>query len=419
MIKMLVIADDFTGALDTGVQFTRQGLYTKISTNINFDYGCIDDDLDILVIDAQTRHLSPEKAYSIVKEISQKAIKCGVKYLYKKTDSALRGNIGAELSGLLDGSGEKGLYFVPALPLQNRVTIDSIHYIDGVPVANSVFGKDPFEPVVYSNVIDILKTQTDTRCLGLKNAESITGKEKGIVVIDAVENYDLENIVNELYNKSNFKVFAGCAGLASFLPNYLKINKKQLTKSTFDEGLLVACGSVNPISTKQVKFGSKTNFDYYSLSKQQKIDPNWCKSYEYQYKELLEKCTTSEFLIIDANDKNDQNLVSPSDFSKENNVSIEIIRENISNFIGQTLIDFLELGCKKNIMIIGGDTLFAFINKLDLELLEPIEEILPGVVVSTFKYKNNKYNIISKSGGFGEENLILEIKKIIKDKEAL
>ena len=32
MLKLLVIADDFTGALDTGVQFSKQGIQTLVST---------------------------------------------------------------------------------------------------------------------------------------------------------------------------------------------------------------------------------------------------------------------------------------------------------------------------------------------------------------------------------------------------
>ena len=32
MIKMLIIADDFTGALDTGVKFAEAGAKTKVMT---------------------------------------------------------------------------------------------------------------------------------------------------------------------------------------------------------------------------------------------------------------------------------------------------------------------------------------------------------------------------------------------------
>ena len=33
MDKLLIIADDFTGALDTGIQFTKMGVRAKIITD--------------------------------------------------------------------------------------------------------------------------------------------------------------------------------------------------------------------------------------------------------------------------------------------------------------------------------------------------------------------------------------------------
>lgn len=62
-----------------------------------------------------------------------------MQYIYKKTDSALRGNIGAELGALVAASGQKILPFVPAFPQMNRITKGGIHYIDGVPVTESSF----------------------------------------------------------------------------------------------------------------------------------------------------------------------------------------------------------------------------------------------------------------------------------------
>lgn len=38
MIKMLIIADDFTGALDTGVKFSAAGAKTKVSTDTEMDF---------------------------------------------------------------------------------------------------------------------------------------------------------------------------------------------------------------------------------------------------------------------------------------------------------------------------------------------------------------------------------------------
>ena len=44
-------------------------------------------------------------------------------YIYKKTDSGLRGNIGKELEAALAAGGEEYLTFIPALPAMNRITV--------------------------------------------------------------------------------------------------------------------------------------------------------------------------------------------------------------------------------------------------------------------------------------------------------
>ena len=34
MVKLIIIADDFTGALDTGIQFTKCGIQTQVFPEI-------------------------------------------------------------------------------------------------------------------------------------------------------------------------------------------------------------------------------------------------------------------------------------------------------------------------------------------------------------------------------------------------
>ena len=38
MVRLLIIADDFTGALDTGVQFATRGATTRVVTNADYDF---------------------------------------------------------------------------------------------------------------------------------------------------------------------------------------------------------------------------------------------------------------------------------------------------------------------------------------------------------------------------------------------
>ena len=144
MIQLLIIADDFTGAIDTGVQLAARGANTRVITRSDVDLKTVDESVQVLVLDMETRHLSAQEAYRAVYHIVSQSMEMGIPHLYKKTDSALRGNIGAELSALLDASGAAHLPFLPAFPQIGRTTENGIHYINGVPVDQSVFGKDPF-----------------------------------------------------------------------------------------------------------------------------------------------------------------------------------------------------------------------------------------------------------------------------------
>lgn len=64
MVKLLIIADDFTGALDTGVQFAARGAATRVVTDLAYDFTLAD--AEVLVMVAETRHLPPEEAYDVV-----------------------------------------------------------------------------------------------------------------------------------------------------------------------------------------------------------------------------------------------------------------------------------------------------------------------------------------------------------------
>ena len=111
-VEMLVLADDFTGALDTGMQFAKYGARTKVITDPDTAFS--DPEIQILVIDTETRHKSPEESAGIISSIVKKASSCGVRVFYKKTDSALRGNVGAEMEALLRAAGSGCIHFVPA-----------------------------------------------------------------------------------------------------------------------------------------------------------------------------------------------------------------------------------------------------------------------------------------------------------------
>ena len=261
--KLLIVADDLTGGLDTGVQFARQGISTRVVVNPDPDGDWVQADAQVLVAVAETRHMPPEAAYDTVFGIVSAGRQGGIPYIYKKTDSALRGNIGAELSAALKASGNDVMAFLPAYPAMNRVTVKGRHYIDGVPVAQSVFGKDPFNPVQESNVQKLIGIQTDTPVTGEEDAG------KGILVVNAQSDEDLKEAGRRLAGKGYLSVCAGCAGFAAFLPNLIGLEKGEVFEDPdLGESLLVISGSLNPVTLKQLEAAEENGFNFTSVTSQ-------------------------------------------------------------------------------------------------------------------------------------------------------
>ncbi|MBQ9565394.1 MAG: hypothetical protein IJU98_07405 [Synergistaceae bacterium] len=83
MVKLLIIADDFTEALDTGAQLTKRGVKARIVANL--DYNLTRAEGDALVLDAETRQLSKEESGAAVRRLVDSAKKAGVSPVYMKT----------------------------------------------------------------------------------------------------------------------------------------------------------------------------------------------------------------------------------------------------------------------------------------------------------------------------------------------
>ncbi len=104
MASLLVVSDDLTGAFDASVPFVGMGVdvvASPSSTHVGTLFA--DGGAAVLAVNAASRHMSPLGAYLRVSSIVESACEAGIPILLKKTDSVLRGNVGAELSALWGG----------------------------------------------------------------------------------------------------------------------------------------------------------------------------------------------------------------------------------------------------------------------------------------------------------------------------
>lgn len=408
MVKLLIIADDFTGALDTGVQFAARGAATIVVTDLNYDFQSIEKTVEVLVMVAETRHLQPQEAYKIVHSTVQRAFQAGIAYIYKKTDSALRGNIGSELTALMDAAGVDTIAFFPAFPKLGRVTREGIHYIDGVPVAQSVFGQDPFEPILDSAVADILGQQTNVPVLIHPRNKEYKILNPGIQVFDAETDADLNHIGRELGPK-RLRLCAGCAGFAAVLADMMNLKGAAPKIPKFKETLFIACGSVNPVTISQMKAAQEHGFPHVNLNPVQKLEGRWVDSKPAAecIRRWLAQASEKKRFILDVNDP--EGCEDTDIYAREHDLTTEQLRVQISDNLAVLIKRMLDDGLNATLLCTGGDTLMALMQAVGVSELTPICEMAAGVVLTEFIYKEKIYHIISKSGGFGDQELLIKL----------
>ena len=415
MILLLIIADDFTGALDTGVQFAACGIPTRVVVDPEIDFASIH--AKVLVVDTETRHLPAGQAYEIVSKLTRRACAAGVSFIYKKTDSALRGNIGAELAAVLKASGRKQLPFLPAFPQMNRLTQNGVHYIDGAPVTESPFGKDPFEPVRHSAVASLIASQTDlpAKSYPALNDHESAPDEAGILIFDAASVEDLARTGRQLAHRNLLAVSGGCAGFGAVLPELLGIEKGEPAKlPRLDSRLLIVCGSVNPITVAQMDWAQKAGFARLRLTPEQKLTPGYWQTGEGQKQLALidEMLAANPYCIIETNDEGGNQLTA--DYAARLGIDLETLRQRISGSLGNLVGGIFASPHLGTLLMTGGDTLLQCMNCVGVSQLEPICEMEKGVVLASFTYKGCTRRIITKSGGFGQESLFTDLARRIR-----
>lgn len=404
MIKLLILADDFTGALDSGVQLAKTGAITYVMTRRDVSFEMLDPQTQVLVVDTETRHLPAAKAKSIIQDISARATQAGVPIIYKKTDSALRGNIGAELEGALLGSKENQIYFIPAFPKLGRGTQNGVHYFNGIPIHETVFGKDPFEPVLDSFIPDIIRRQSKVPVLLVKTAYDVPQEDgqRAIILFDAQSDEDLSAIAAHFYQKKPTKVLAGCAGFAAYLPWVLNLNPSKPAVYVSQPGLLVVSGSLNPITAKQLKRAKEKGFECVTLTREQKQKgiPE-SKEGEAFLTEIMSRYEKKHRMLLASVNVDQPDLMVRNAMDEESRA--------VTRNMGDLVKRLLTRGLCGTIMATGGDTLQGVLNSIHCTDIRPLCEIETGVVLSRASIEKGDILIVSKSGGFGTDEVFVHV----------
>ena len=409
MVKVLIIADDLTGALDTSVHFAAAGLRTQVLVSAQrfLHPDGESADADVVAVNTNTRHLPAGEAFRIVYDIARQANVMGIPWIYKKTDSALRGNTGAELCAMKSALGLPSLPFIPAYPRMGRTVRGGILHINGVPASQTAMGADPLNPLKTSCVAEILMQ---------------SGYEKeaaGIEIFDAQTQEDLLAIREKLGDKVRF--CGGSGGFAEILASFLSeadgafgsAGSKPNAVNDMSGGpagcraLLLVCGSVHENAYAQVRYAEEMGVPVHILPQPGREEPGDDMSGGL-CERLTEGLHKSGLCILVTSDY--RKKASPAPHLENSNLQPAAHRAVIEKETAAIVRRLAETGEADGLCVFGGDTLLNCMDALGIHALTVCAQPVPGVVRAAAVYRGRLLPVLSKAGSFGSPDVIKVIR---------
>jgi uncharacterized protein YgbK (DUF1537 family) len=424
-----IVADDITGSGDIGVMLAKNGLVTRIYS----DMAWMDDDAgkqaDALIIDTNSRFDTAEIAYKKAYDATVRLKELGCTQFINKTCSVFRGNIGAEFDAMLDALDASFAVVVLGFPKNGRTTVGGIHYVHGKRLEESEFRNDPVHPMTRSDLVGILQEQTkrsvtaigsaiiDSGAQSLKEAIAEAKKAFQYVILDVTEQAALRTIALAVREEP---ILCGSSALSEELSALLAAERPETGEQSHrvtlqpDVGILVAAGSLMPQTAAQIAYMHEHGVPVLELDTRRLLHQDECTG-------LIEGIAGELTAIIrsgrDAifHSSNDPAIVEATKTAAaESGYTNTEVSRLVSSTIAEIAARVLERTGQRRLLVAGGDTSASVCERLGVKGLEVGNEIEPGLPVC-LALTDPPFLLVLKSGSFGKpsffQNAIEHLKR--------
>lgn len=415
MSRFVVIADDLTGAADTGVQFCHVSTPVLLCSTDQLPRPGRESIPGVLAVHTGSRHLPAREAAQRVRRAGLAVKPLEPQLVYKKIDSCMRGNIGAEVDSLMEALGRQCTFIAPAFPDQGRTTIHDVHFVRGVPLAESEMGRDPVSPVGTSRLSELVAHQSrfsvgrvdldDLEASSRRLEETVNkllNEGRRLIVFDAVNRNHLESIARLAWDRFPGSLPAGSAGLAAALIQCLrgKTVTPPLSEIVAGPRLLFVCGSGSPVLATQVE----------TLVRVARIG-----------RHLLEPhLSSARQSLLDAVDRDLAAggavlQLAPPGVGDPHAATVS--PEQAARQLATAAATIIDRQRPDGLFLCGGDTALAVLDALGANGLWLEFEVLPGLVRGRVKGGNSDgLLVVTKAGGFGDSDSLLRLYSILTGK---
>lgn len=411
MTPIGILADDLTGATDTGVQFARVGADVLVLAGLERLPEKLNRPWDVLVVNSDSRNNTPTEARSRVRTALDYLEREKCPLMYKKVDSTLRGNLAPELEVVLEG-GARG-YLAPAFPLIGRTVEDGCLWVDGVPLHRSEMGGEGRIAVHSSRVADLIGTrlgggagaisvaQVEQGAAALGRAlEELSAEGAPVVICDATTQEHLGILAEALLPRLRGAVIVGSAGMAREMA-------ARLVTATTDPpaysprtagALLVVAGSFSSVTKSQAEYLAAQE----GVS-QVMVDPasldGACAG--------RQQASIMAGAVSAARSRSSALLLRVADAGKPEAKSFRARSLRLNRFLGETVSRIARHPGLRGIVLTGGDIAAACIAALGAYGVRLGSEVAPGIPQGWLVGGDHDgLPVVTKAGAFGGEDAL-------------
>lgn len=383
-MNLAVLADDLTGACDTGVQFVDHEIQVHVCRCLKE----LDTEEGVLVVSTESRSIAAEVAARVVRDTSLTIAKCGRQLIYKKIDSTLRGNLGAEIDAVLTAGPHQMALVCPAFPsmgrrfVQGQLLVGGTHQCSGRHLPSIV--REQSNCNIFQ--LDITEIHRGTSAL-IDFLRQLVEDGYEICCADAAEDEDLAVLAEAAIALAPRILPIGSAGLARQLsPRYALVGVDHLGR--WKDSIDMLPGQTNSMDLPIVCIAGSRN--------------------PFTIRQLACLVSKTDFISVELDNHTPTDLSSA--VGKGQHVVIRVVHgDGIQALLTKVMATLAGLDIA-GLVLTGGYTAELVCDAAAVSGIELLRQVLPGLAEGRIiGGRLEGTSVVTKAGGFGDENALLDV----------
>ncbi|RZT94324.1 uncharacterized protein YgbK (DUF1537 family) [Advenella incenata] len=399
--QIAIIADDLTGAGDSAVQFVRCGWETQLYVGGSEEAFALGDmQAQVVSVNSNSRAMAPQAAAQAVAREMQTFRQHDVRHVFKKVDSTLRGAFAAEIEAARQQWHENAIAVVcPAYPATGRTLENGVLLVNGIPVTETSAGTDPVTPVTESSVPVMLDCNLVSPTL--EDTPATLAQKIGsggpIVVVDARTDADLKRLAQAIVMLGERALPVGAGGLAMAMA--------AAWASDPDSGDIVLAVVTSQHSATRAQVTALQEHGATILTAEPQVlgdDALWQSWQQQMLARVAGGDDASRILVLLAPARQVPGLTSAL----------------VARRLGQLALAIVRAGKVRGLIATGGDGAEQVMSALQATGIRLIDEVSGGVPLGTLiggEYAGMP--IVTKAGGFGSENVLIQAAETLTERK--